>query len=98
MRPTKVSEQAVADWLQKSADNGGWTVVAGKLHRTFTFADFAEALAFGVRVGCLAEKRDHHPDLAIRWGACEVFWNTHDAGGLTELDFELAELTSKIAA
>jgi 4a-hydroxytetrahydrobiopterin dehydratase len=98
MRPTKVSELAVTEWLQKSADNAAWAAHAGKLHQTFTFADFAEALAFAVRVGCLAEKRDHHPDLVIRWGACEVAWNTHDAGGLTALDFELAELTSKIAS
>ena len=55
------------------------------------FPDFASALAFVVRLGCLAEKKDHHPDIELGWGKVRVLWTTHDAGGLTRLDLEMAE-------
>ena len=64
--------------------------------RTFAFADFASALAFVVRLGCHAEKRDHHPDVELGWGRASVRWSTHDAGGITSLDLELAELSDSL--
>lgn len=60
-------------------------------------ADFAAALAFAVRLGMVAEKRDHHPDILIGWGKARVLWSTHDAGGITQLDLDLAERTEELA-
>jgi 4a-hydroxytetrahydrobiopterin dehydratase len=67
------------------------------LLRVFPTADFAEALAFAVRLGARAEARGHHPDLRVRWGALEVRWTTHDAGGVTALDLALATDTDAVA-
>jgi 4a-hydroxytetrahydrobiopterin dehydratase len=73
-------------------------VGAGALARTFKFPDFASALAFVVRLGCVAEKRDHHPDVELGWGKARVSWSTHDAGGITQLDLDMAEATTKLAS
>ena len=70
----------------------------GALARTFTFPDFASALAFVVKVGCAAEKRDHHPDVELGWGKARIAWSTHDAGGITQLDLDMAEATTKLAS
>ena len=95
-RPPKLQTDVVDAWIKKSA---GWERVGdGALARTFTFPDFASALAFVVRVGCAAEKRDHHPDIELGWGKARVSWSTHDAGGITQLDVDMAEATTKLAS
>jgi len=58
--------------------------------REFVFADFAEAFAFMTQVALAAEKRNHHPEWANVYNRVNVVLCTHDAGGLTALDFELA--------
>ena len=58
--------------------------------RSYRFADFREALAFVNRVGELAERAGHHPDIDIRYNTVTLALTTHDAGGLTAKDFELA--------
>ena len=63
----------------------------GALEREFTFADFAEALAFVNRVGELAEEANHHPDVEIRWNRVRLRWCTHVTGTITDRDRELAE-------
>jgi 4a-hydroxytetrahydrobiopterin dehydratase len=72
----------------------GWTLAPGapgpRLCRAFAFPDFAAALAFTNRIGALAEAAGHHPDLRLGWGRVEVELWTHDAGGVTALDLELA--------
>ena len=60
------------------------------LKRTFTFPDFVSALAFVNRVGEVAEKEGHHPDIFLAWGKAEVTIWTHKVDGLTESDFILA--------
>lgn len=68
-----------------------WTLTeTGRLHRRFSAPDFAAALAFANRIGEEAERLNHHPDVLIGWGRVEVTLWTHDAGGLTDLDFDLA--------
>jgi 4a-hydroxytetrahydrobiopterin dehydratase len=95
-RPSKLDPTIVDAWIVKS---GGWErVPAGALARTFKFADFASALGFVVRVGCAAEKRDHHPDIELGWGKARIVWSTHDAGGITQLDLDMAEATTKLAS
>jgi 4a-hydroxytetrahydrobiopterin dehydratase len=92
-RPSKLEGSVVEAWLK---DNGGWARDGDGLARSFTFPDFASALAFAVRVGMLAEKRDHHPDILVGWGKARVLWTTHDAGGITQLDLDLAAGTDKL--
>jgi 4a-hydroxytetrahydrobiopterin dehydratase len=68
----------------------GWQIENGELVRTFAFKDFVEALRFVNRVGEAAEKAGHHPDIDIRYNRVRLALITHDAGGLTEKDFQLA--------
>jgi 4a-hydroxytetrahydrobiopterin dehydratase len=70
---------------------GDWQVVDGHhLEKEFGFGDFREALDFTNRVGELAEREFHHPDLLLRWGRVRVTIWTHKINGLTESDFVFA--------
>jgi 4a-hydroxytetrahydrobiopterin dehydratase len=60
------------------------------LEKEYRFKDFREALAFTNRVGALAEKQGHHPDLELGWGRVKVTLWTHKVDGLTENDFVMA--------
>lgn len=94
-RPNRLEPAAVDAWL---AQHPGWAREGeGALVRTFEMPDFAASLAFAVRLGMLAEKRDHHPDILIAWGKARVLWSTHDAGGITQLDLDLAQATDALA-
>jgi 4a-hydroxytetrahydrobiopterin dehydratase len=93
-RPTKLDTATVDAWL---AAHAGWERAgADAIAKKFSFPDFAAALGFTVRVGCLAEKRDHHPDVELGWGRARILWSTHDAGGVSPLDLEAAEATDKL--
>ncbi|MES2755419.1 MAG: 4a-hydroxytetrahydrobiopterin dehydratase [Pseudomonadota bacterium] len=59
--------------------------------RKFLFADFNEAFGFMTRVALLADKADHHPEWSNVWNRVEIALTTHDAGGLSHRDIELAE-------
>ncbi|HEX8249130.1 MAG TPA: 4a-hydroxytetrahydrobiopterin dehydratase [Pyrinomonadaceae bacterium] len=74
-----------------------WTVTNEKLSKKFEFANFAESLSFVNKVGEIAERRDHHPDILFGWGYAEFFITTHDRGGITARDFELAKEIDAIA-
>lgn len=74
----------------------GWTVVGKELQQTFKFKDFVEAIAFVNKIVEPAEAAGHHPDLAISYNKVNVTLTTHDAGGLTTNDFELAQVISKL--
>lgn len=89
MAREKLDESATREAL---AGLDGWTLAAngGSISRTFTFKNFSEAFAFMTRVALEAEKMDHHPDWSNVYKTVKVTLNTHDAGGLTGLDFELA--------
>ena len=68
-----------------------WKVLEGKkLSRAYTFPDFKMGLEFVNRVGEIAERQGHHPDVHLSWGRVEIEIWTHDVGGLTEQDFLLA--------
>lgn len=77
----------------------GWTEVAGReaIGRTFTFKDFSQAFGFMVRVALVAEKHDHHPEWKNVYKTVEVVLSTHDAGGITSRDVELAKAMNAIA-
>ncbi len=74
-----------------------WKIESGELTRTFKHADFREALAFVNRIGDLAEAAGHHPDIDIRYNKVRLGLVTHDQGGLTEKDFDLAAQIDGIA-
>ncbi len=75
----------------------GWKIEAGELVKTFTFKDFVASLRFVNGVGELAEKAGHHPDIDIRYNRVRLALITHDAGGLTQKDFDLAVQTQERA-
>jgi 4a-hydroxytetrahydrobiopterin dehydratase len=68
-----------------------WRRAADTITRTWQLADFVAALAFVNRVGALAEAAGHHPDIDIRYNKVTLILSTHDAGGLTASDFDLAQ-------
>ena len=76
-----------------------WTLADdGKsISREFRFRDFGEAFGFMARVALAAEKMDHHPDWSNVWNRVTVELWTHDAGGITDLDFELAQAMDRFA-
>jgi len=85
MAPLIVSEIA-----SRLASLPAWEVESGELIRTFVWDDFRTALAFVNRVSLLAEAAGHHPDIDIRFNRVRLSLVTHDAGGLTAKDFDLA--------
>ena len=92
----RLSAEARHAALQELA---GWTEVKGReaIARTFTFKDFNEAFGFMSRVALVAEKRDHHPEWRNVYKTVEVVLATHDAGGVTMRDIELAAAMNAIA-
>ena len=74
-----------------------WKVEQGKLHREFKFADFRAAFGFMTGVALAAEKMDHHPEWENVYNRVSVELTTHDAGGVTQADLELAEAMNAAA-
>jgi len=86
-RPVRLTDADVESAL---AGLPGWERSGDEIVKVFERPSFADAIAFVVRVGFLAESTDHHPDLDVRWRRVRVALTTHDAGGLTALDVDLA--------
>ena len=95
-----MAERLTAE-MRKSALQGlpGWAETAGReaIGRTFTFKDFNEAFGFMSRAALVAEKNEHHPEWRNVYKTVEVVLATHDAGGVTALDIELAKAMNAIA-
>lgn len=85
--PKKLDESAIASRL---AELPSWGRQGEEIHRSFDLPSFRAALAFVAYVGELAEAAGHHPDIDIRYCRVELKLTTHDAGGLTPNDFDLA--------
>jgi 4a-hydroxytetrahydrobiopterin dehydratase len=66
------------------------------IRRSWRFRDFAEAFAFATRVAFVAEAEEHHPDVTVGWGRCEVVLTTHAVDGLTRNDFIVAAKVDRI--
>lgn len=91
----KLSDPAIAEQL---ALLPGWQVVEGKLHREYRFADFIAAFGFMTQVALVAETLQHHPDWSNVWNRVVVDLWTHDVGGLSERDFQLAARMDQLAS
>jgi 4a-hydroxytetrahydrobiopterin dehydratase len=81
-------------------ENNPWQRAADRdaITRQFQFADFSEAFAFMTRVALLAEKMDHHPEWSNTYNRVVVTLSTHDAGGVTALDIEMAKAIEAFAS
>ena len=79
------------------AELDGWTVTDGKLCRQYVFGDFVEAMGFMVQAAIWAQVLDHHPDWSNVYKTVDVELETHDVGGITVLDLQLARKMNEIA-
>jgi 4a-hydroxytetrahydrobiopterin dehydratase len=95
MKAAKLTEEQLAEAL---ASLPGWAVAEGKLHREYRFRDFVDAFGFMATAALVIEKRDHHPEWLNVYNRVIVDLTTHDAGGITSKDVELARALDTIAA
>ena len=93
-RPKKLEPAEIEGRIKSLA---GWAIVGGKLHREFTFKDFVEAFRFMTGAAFEAERLQHHPEWANVYNRVTVDLTTHDAKGITALDFDLAERMQQLA-
>jgi 4a-hydroxytetrahydrobiopterin dehydratase len=90
-----LSEDELASWLD---GHGDWAVVDGKLHRELKLGSFVQAFGLMAQVALVAEKLDHHPEWSNVYSKVVIDLTTHDAGGLTGLDLQLAEAVDAAAS
>jgi 4a-hydroxytetrahydrobiopterin dehydratase len=93
-RPKKLTDAEIAAALSSIE---GWRVENGKLHREYRFANFVEAFGFMASVALVAEAMDHHPEWFNVYRSVRVDLSTHDAGGITRLDLDLAKRMNTLA-
>ena len=85
------------DIQEKLSDIPSWAIDDGKLHREYKFRDFVQAFGFMTSVALVAESMNHHPEWFNVYSTVNVDLATHDAGGITELDFTLAGKMEELA-
>ena len=91
----KLDQEHIDEKLQEFPE---WSQSGETLQRTFRFDDFLGAMAFVSRIADLAEEHQHHPDILIRYNKVTLTLSTHDAGGLTDKDFNFARVPDGSAA
>lgn len=92
--PTKLASSEIDTALVSLA---GWSLENGKLHREYRFGDFVEAFGFMTSVALVAESMNHHPEWFNVYHTVRVDLTTHDAGGITALDVQLATRMNELA-
>jgi 4a-hydroxytetrahydrobiopterin dehydratase len=85
-----------AEITARLSDAPGWEIVAGKLQKTFTFSSFVTAFGFMSSVALLAEAMGHHPEWSNVYNRVTIALTTHDAGGISALDFTLAQKIAEL--
>ena len=93
-RPARLTDDEIARRLEALT---GWRAERGKLHKTFLFKDFVTAFAFMTEVAREAEALQHHPEWFNVYNRVSLDLVTHDAKGITELDFQLAARAQALA-
>lgn len=91
---TKLTDEQIKERLDALPQ---WSEAGGVIQRTYLFKDFIHAMKFVNQVADLAERRQHHPDILIRYRKVTLSLSTHDAGGITQKDFDLAHETDALA-
>lgn len=84
----KLNTESIRGWL---ATHRGWKRQANKLTKDFSFPSFRDSIVFVNRIASVADQLNHHPDIDVRYSTVTVSVTTHDAGGITSKDLELAE-------
>ena len=92
--PSKLTAAKLATAVQKL---DGWAIVEGKLHKEFLFADFVHAFGFMATAAIAIEKADHHPEWFNVYNRVRVDLTTHDAGGVSQKDIDLAKMLDSLA-
>jgi 4a-hydroxytetrahydrobiopterin dehydratase len=90
----KLTEAQITEHLRSLP---GWELADDRIKRTFRFQDFVEAFGWMTSVALVAERMNHHPEWRNVWATVEVELSTHDAGGLTKRDMELAAAMDALA-
>lgn len=90
----KLSESEIEEAV---AGLDGWSVEEGKLHKEYEFADFVEAFGFMTSAALVAERKNHHPEWFNVYNTVRVDLSTHDVGGITTWDVELADEMDRFA-
>ena len=80
----------------KLASYSQWQLQGGKLYRRLVFKDFTQAFGFMAQVALVAEKINHHPEWSNIYRTVEIYLTTHDAGGISQLDFKLLEKVEQL--
>jgi 4a-hydroxytetrahydrobiopterin dehydratase len=96
IRSNTVAALSPQEIKERQAALPDWQIEGGELVRTFAFKDFRASLAFVNQVGEAAESAGHHPDIDIRYNRVRLALVTHDAGGLTAKDFDLAAQANRL--
>lgn len=94
MERRKLSVEEVKVYLH---DFKGWEVIEGQISKTYEFGSYASGVMFASAVGHLADHMDHHPDMTVTYQKVKIALNTHDVGGISLIDFELARRIEAIA-
>lgn len=92
--PEKLNDDQIKARLAKLPD---WSIENGMLTKTFTFSSYGHGVMFASGLGYMADSMDHHPDLELTYQKVKVSLVTHDAGGLTANDFDLADKAEQMA-
>jgi 4a-hydroxytetrahydrobiopterin dehydratase len=87
----KMTDQEISSLLEEESD---WSLEGGALVREWKFESFVEAMSFVNRVAAVAEEAGHHPDIDVRYSRVRLALVTHDAGGITDRDAEMAKRIS----
>lgn len=97
MKPKQLDEAERRAALQELR---GWNLMSGRdaIVRQFRFADFSAAFGFMTQVALAAEKADHHPEWTNVWNRVDILLTTHDAGGLSRRDIDLARIIDGLAS
>jgi 4a-hydroxytetrahydrobiopterin dehydratase len=95
MRPTRYTDQEIRANLKEISN---WQLLDNSISKDFTFKNFSAAFAFLTQIAMAAEKLNHHPEIKNVYNKVSIQLNTHDVGGLTELDFKLAKQIDKLLA
>lgn len=93
---TRVYDEAAAR-ERAAAELPGWRVEGGELRRRYTTGGWRATVLLVNAIAYVAEAADHHPELAVRWAEVEVRLSTHDAGGITDRDYETARRIEETA-
>jgi 4a-hydroxytetrahydrobiopterin dehydratase len=84
----KLNTESIRGWLDS---HKGWKRRSNTVTKEFQFPSFRDSIVFVNRVASLADSHDHHPDIDVRYATVTLTLSTHDAGGITEKDLDLAE-------